>query len=458
MPRIITSHEKLSVIEHWLSGESRKDIAIRHNIGSGTVYNIVEEWSNEIGPELANRLREIAIHLKKARLTVIDCAKGLRMLMMLRKFGIQDDENQERIPYFLNEVYAKCQEVGLTIQQVFDYICDILKFSSEISISEIPKFIKKRFDEKEKLESEVEHLSRKKDELTEIKEGLEQEIQGLRNNKETMTKTYKTFTITRFKLKQYGIPMENLDHFVNCVVGISKENYNPIQVVTKIADYEKLEKEIQLYRSEVSLKKDQLIQLNQDIDAQKNTLNSFKIKIDNLKELERRGFGISELRTLISMLNEIGLENNQDFNETRKRFFDDLENYEEVIRSRKEIDRLKNERKGLEIQIIREREKYNSYPKIIESIMRMIGAGISEEDVVNIDKVLLMTDYYLYKDNQQYKEALFDDLQKYRNLKLAIKNLEDKEIHLRSIQKIQNKPTKKKRQNIYRTKRKESVN
>ena len=73
--------------------------------------------------------------------------------MMLRKFGIQDDENQERIPYFLNEVYAKCQEVGLTIQQVFDYICDILKFSSEISISEIPKFIKKRFDEKEKLES-----------------------------------------------------------------------------------------------------------------------------------------------------------------------------------------------------------------------------------------------------------------------------------------------------------------
>ena len=273
-----------------------------------------------------------------------------------------------------------------------------------------------------------------------------------------MTKTYKTFTITRFKLKQYGIPMENLDHFVNCVVGISKENYNPIQIVTKIADYEKLEKEIQLYRSEVSLKKDQLIQLTQDIDAQKNTLNYFKIKIDKLNELERRGFGISELQTLISMLNEIGLENNQDFDETRKRFFDDLENYEEVIRSRKEIDRLKNERKGLEVQVIREREKYNSYPKIIESIMRMIGAGISEEDVVNIDKVLLMTDYYLYKDNQQYKEALFDDLQKYRNLKLAIKNLEDKEIHLRSIQKIQNKPTKKKRQNIYRTKRKESVN
>ncbi|MGH9980795.1 MAG: hypothetical protein ACRD6U_04480 [Nitrososphaeraceae archaeon] len=458
MPRIISLDEKLAVIEDWLNGESRNNIAIRRNIGNGTVYNIVQEWTNEVGIQRANRLRVIAIKLKKNGLTVSDCAKGLRMLMIFKKYGIKDDEDQEKVIYFLKEVYTKCQEVGLTSNQVFDYIGDILKFSTEISISEIPKFIKKRIEEKEKLESEVEQLSRKKNELTEIKEEVEQEIQGLKNNKETMSETYKTFTITKFRLKQYGIQMEDLDHFVNCVVGISKENYNPVQTVTKIADYEKLEQEIKLYKSEVSLKKDQLIQLNQDIDAQKNTLNYFNIKIDILNELEIRGFGINELRTLISMLNEIGLENNQDFDETKKNFFDDVKNYEEVIRSRKEIDRLKNERKRLEVQVMREREKYNSYPKIIESIIRMIGAGISEEDIVNIDKILLMTDYYLYKDNQQYKEALFDDLQKYRDLKLAIKNLEDRKEQLRSIQKIQNKPTKKKGKNVYRTKRKESVN
>ena len=46
MPRIITSHEKLAVIDDWLSGESRNDIAIKHNMGNGTVYNIIQEWSN----------------------------------------------------------------------------------------------------------------------------------------------------------------------------------------------------------------------------------------------------------------------------------------------------------------------------------------------------------------------------------------------------------------------------
>ncbi len=42
-PRIISPDEKLSVIEDWLDGETREDIAINHNIGSGTVFNIVHE-------------------------------------------------------------------------------------------------------------------------------------------------------------------------------------------------------------------------------------------------------------------------------------------------------------------------------------------------------------------------------------------------------------------------------
>jgi len=454
MPRIITSHEKLSVIDHWLCGESRIDIAIKHNIGSGTVYNIVQEWSNGFGDDaqLANRLRELGIKLKKNGLTVSDCAKGLRMLMMLKRYGIKDDESQEKVPYFLKEVYTRCQEVGLTPQQVFDYISDIFKFSSEIPIYEIPKFMKKRIEEKEKLESEIQELSKKRDELAEIKEELQQEIQELRNIQETMTKIYMTFTIAKFQLKKYGIGMENMEQFVKCVVGISKENYNPVQVLTKIANYETLEKEANHYKSEVSLKKEELAKLNQQIESQTHNLDFLKIKVDSLNELETRGFGINELRTLINMLNEIGLENNQEFDEIRKEFFDDIKNYEEVIGSRKERERLKNELKSLEIQIMKEREKYNSYPKIKESITRLTAAGIPEEDIVKIERILSMTYYYLYKDNRIYKEAFFDDLQKYGDLKLAIKNLEAIEMNLKSLKKTKGKPTKKKPNNVSKVK------
>jgi len=432
MPRIITLHEKLSVIDDWLEGESRNDIVLKHNIGSGTVYNIIQEWSTQLGDnQLADRLREIAIKIKKNGLTVSDCAKGLRMLMMLQKYGIKDDENQEKVPYFLKELYTKCQDVGLTPQKVFDYISDILKFSSEIPLSQIPNFMKERIEEKEKLENEVQELSKKRDELTEIIEKTEHEIQELRSIKETMTKTYKTFTIIKFQLNQYGIRMEDLDQFVKCVVGMSKEGYNSVQILAKIANHENLEKDLNRYKSEVSFKKNELTQLNQVINDKKNTLDFFKIKVDIINDLETIGFGNKELRTLYNMLNEIGLENNLDFNEIRKQFFDDVKNYEEVIGSRKEIERLKNEVKSLEFKTMKEREKCNAYPTIIESILRLTGSGINEDDIVKIDKILSMNDYYPNKDKHLYKETLIDDIQKYGNLKLAIKNLKDIKVDLK---------------------------
>src|SRR5215211_123195 len=459
MPRIITSHEKLSVIDAWLNGESRNDIAIKHNIGSGTVYNIVEEWSNGLGDDdaqLANRLRELGLKLKKNGLTVSDCARGLRMLMMLKKYGIKDDEGHEKVSYFLNEIYTKCLEVGLTPQQVFDYISDILKFSSEIPISEIPKFMKKRIEEKEKLKSEVQTLTTKRDELTEIKEKLEQEIQELRNSKEIRTKTYRTFVITQFKLKQYGIQMEDLDLFVKCVAGVSREGYNPVQIVTKIAEYETLDREANHYKTEVRLKKDELANLNQIINDKKNTLDFFKIKVDIINDLETRGFGNKELRTLYNMLNEIGLENNLDYNEIRKQFFDDVKRYEEVIGSRKEIERLQNELKSLEFKTMKEREKYIAYPTIIESILRLAGSGINEDDIIKIDKILSMTDYYLNKDKPQYKETLIDDLQNYGNLKLTITNLENMKTELKSRKRSppNGKQTKNKSVTVKKPKRK----
>jgi hypothetical protein len=390
-------------------------------------------------------LRDLAIKLKKNGLTVRDCAKGLRMLMIFKKYGITDDEDQEKVMYFLKEVYTKCQEVGLTPQQVFVYTSDILKFSSEISISQIPHYMKKRIEQKEQLESTLQNLFKKINELADLQMQTEQEIERLSKMKETMTKTYQTFARLNNKLKQYGIEMENIEQFVKCVVGISKENYNHVQILEKIADYETLEKNSRDYNEQVNRKKNELAKLNQDINLEQKQLNSFKIKLEMINELEMMGFGINEFQTLNNILNEIGGENKQSFDGIRKQFFDDVKNYEEVIGLRKEIDRLKYEVKNLEAQTMKEREKYNAYPTVIEGILRLAGSGINENDIIKIDKILSMTDYYTNKDKPLYKETLIDDLQKYGNLKLVIKYLKETEKDLKSKKRTRNKQMKKKR-------------
>ena len=63
-----------------------------------------------------------------------------------------------------------------------------------------------------------------------------------------------------------------------------------------------------------------------------------------------------------------------------------------------------------------------------------------------------MTDTHLYKNKSSiYKQNLIDDLQKYGNLKLAIKNLQDnkrKKINLKSKKKIQHN-IRNKKERIY---------
>jgi hypothetical protein len=180
------------------------------------------------------------------------------------------------------------------------------------------------------------------------------------------------------------------------------------------------------------------------------------IKLGIAEDLERMSFGINELRILYDTLMEIGRENidninNKTFEQIKKEFFDDLKNYDEILGSRKKRDRLQNEIKHLEMQLIKEKERYNSYPKVIESIEKLSNAGISENDILAIDKIISMAgiSHHLYKDKRRYKQNLIDDLQRYGNLKLAITNLQDKKmkINLKNHKKTQTKSETKKREN-----------
>jgi hypothetical protein len=72
------------------------------------------------------------------------------------------------------------------------------------------------------------------------------------------------------------------------------------------------------------------------------------------------GFGINELRILYDTLMEIGRENIDNsniktFQHIKKEFFDDLKNYDEILGSRNKKDRLQNEIKNLELQLIKEK-------------------------------------------------------------------------------------------------------
>jgi hypothetical protein len=97
-------------------------------------------------------------------------------------------------------------------------------------------------------------LNQKINELENVEKQKQQEIQRLSKIKEKMSAHYKLFSIIKYKLGQYGISMENLDQFVECVKGISKENYDVTRVLELIRDYDNLLYYIDYYKKEVEAK------------------------------------------------------------------------------------------------------------------------------------------------------------------------------------------------------------
>ncbi len=87
-------------------------------------------------------------------------------------------------------------------------------------------------------------------------------------------------------MNKYGISIENLDQFVNCVIGIAKENYDVTNVLEKMGDYDNFVYYIQYYKKEIEAKKDEVNHLNQEINYSKGMLDSYIIKLNKLSELE----------------------------------------------------------------------------------------------------------------------------------------------------------------------------
>ena len=103
-------HIKSAIIDAWLMGKTRDNIASEYNISTGSVSNIIEQWQNMIGVFDANNLRELGLGLKKAAMTPIQCANGLRINNILNQLCI--DENH--LLDFLKKLYKKSNEQKIT--------------------------------------------------------------------------------------------------------------------------------------------------------------------------------------------------------------------------------------------------------------------------------------------------------------------------------------------------------
>jgi hypothetical protein len=206
-PRV-TQAVKTTVIEDWLRGLSRDAIAANHGLSVGTVTNTIREWRLGLDEAVADELRELALALKKIRITAPRCAEGARVASMMTNLGIHENDFYS----FMSETYDRCIKSGLQPERIEHNLKQMLDLSKAVPWEQIPDHIEQQVAKKEHLEREIQRLE---SEALEARRRLDNVLEEEAATMKELNQ-FSNFT----KVRKHRIPMEELPAFVKTINGV----------------------------------------------------------------------------------------------------------------------------------------------------------------------------------------------------------------------------------------------
>ena len=152
IPARLPDNIRSNVIQQWLAGYQRDRIAFDCGISAGAVSSITSDWKMAVDSYDPDASRDLGVALNKIGISHVQCAIGLRVATMLRRFGVKENQFES----FLSDIHNRCcHELGLTAERIVFYIANVAKLSDNMPISEIPNYILQKVDEKKRIEQKI---------------------------------------------------------------------------------------------------------------------------------------------------------------------------------------------------------------------------------------------------------------------------------------------------------------
>src|SRR5215204_3065187 len=418
---------KSGIVYEWLRGNSRDKIAGIYNISSGGVTNIINEWSNNIGAYIAEDLRELSISLKKANITPMQCSIGFRVTKIMERLGITEDQFE----FFMSDVYDRCQKLELSPDQIEKYLTETINISKIVYPSEIPNYINTKNIEIEELEKEIENKHETISKLNKEISILEENQKSLIENYNISLDAIKWYRDIKKELTTMGIPFDEIPVFIDCLRQTMNEGYDKNKLVEKFSQLDSYDKIIEEQERRKQKNRKDIELLNADKKNLEDHIYFTHLKISKNQELENIGMGLKELKTIYKTIIELSKANNINPKEAIEQFFNDLNEYDDIISFKKKVEELKKEAATLNTQITNNRVILLSQQQIGITLQKLFQNGILENDIEDINSILV-TGRFDYDSDKTIinKKTLLSDLAKYRDLKLVIKLLEQKQTEL----------------------------
>ncbi len=409
-------------------GKTRDNIASEFNISTGSVSNIIEQWQNRIGICDANNLRELGLALKKAGISPVQCVDGLRITNIIKKLGI----DEEHLSDFLNKLYN-----GSIVQRLLPgdlaRLVKVINAYPEInSLTQIPKTIKKRQQEKIKLDAEIYYKKLEIQKLNHEKEEKRREIQDLKDDSESFKKEmqdekkdFLLFKNAKEELQKHGIPIHMLAQLTDVIRIFDELHFRPLTILSEFSD-------INAYRDLVENKNRKVKELESHIQSLKEILDNYEKKIaskevivQSLNQLENLGFDASDIKNIQMVFSAISKKYGLNRNEIKNRFFRYMNHLNNLLPLQQDIFEKQNEISILDNEISSKRKLIEDSQPIVFSILQyLIDAGLNEHVILMVFKIFKtdLCNNMPYGD-RTYLEHLSQDVDRYQTVRDTLEGL-----------------------------------
>ena len=494
------------IIQYYLQGLSRDEIAENTGVGEGTVSNKLKEWKKRIsGPDIED-LRQFVVITRKSGMTIKQLAKGFRTLQILKGLGLTDksqdiDSDLDSLTFFVNEICKKCNEHGITPNILTDWVTDLIDFASknygylydnsknlmpippvenQTNIKKIIPFISVISGYIETVKKDLEDQEeRKKALVAEIieynlqKKEQIQKIQNLILKNESIVEFLGTFSkLNKNLVEQCGIDLKKDPRpFTKLLYDYKENGYDMTGIVEEYNKGINLKLDIIQKESLVQSCENQLIKLQENIKTYESLLDMHRKNWDIYEQLKTMKFGIEELQQLWLTVSEIArnrsdpLKNFDMIENPVAYFIKDVEdNHYNKINFEDKVNTKRNELSIINAQLNNSRQNLSLQPFIGSTLFSLFQKGINEQDIIEINQVfqdsLLLQNLSIdnskidkgspdakdnkYNEKEKGWRMLIEELKKYGGIKAAIKEQSNllDKIKNKNVDLIENKDKK----------------
>ncbi len=349
-----------AVVEKWMLGYLRSEIASECGISTGAVSSIVDAWKRSTGLEVASLIRDIGVTLRSLGISPSQCATGLRISKLIERMGL----DESFVESFLSEIFPKFQELGVNPKYFTKYISGLISLleggideqHGALSIQGIDSILEKRRLTKIELEEETKRLESKLLELRTETSFSERNLEELTEKKRSLESDLNWKANIRAELEKHGLDVNNPSILLKAARFFEESGFRIEEMLGRFSSFKGTENAILGQERQVEISKKKSHDLEEMIKFQDELLAERRLKNRELDELKQMGFGLWELKVLRNLVTELAVENSKGIENGKgienaaqvKGFISDMEShYPDYLRLRDRISELKTEESNL---------------------------------------------------------------------------------------------------------------